>query len=62
MIGSLMYLLSGIDRFLMAVLGEPNLREVIAFPMNSSGKTAIMDSPSKATKEQLKELHLKIIK
>ena len=52
----------GIDRFLMAVLGEPNLREVIAFPMNSSGKTAIMDSPSKATKEQLKELHLKIIK
>jgi len=50
----------GIDRFLMAVLGEPSLREVIAFPMNSSGKTAIMDSPSTVSKQQLKELHLKI--
>ena len=52
----------GIDRFLMAALGEPSLRELIAFPMISSGKTAIMDAPSKATKEQLKELYLKIVK
>jgi aspartyl-tRNA synthetase len=52
----------GIDRFLMAVLGEPNLREVIAFPASSSGKTAVMDAPSEATPEQLKELKLQIRK
>lgn len=52
----------GIDRFLMAVLGEPSVRETIAFPATSGGKIAVMDAPSEATKEQLKELHLKIIK
>lgn len=52
----------GIDRFLFVALGEPNLREVMAFPAIASGKTAVMDSPSEITKEQLKELHLKIIK
>ena len=49
----------GIDRFLMAVLGEPSIREVMAFPAISSGQTAVVDAPSKATKEQLKELHVK---
>ena len=48
----------GFDRLLMAILGEPNLREVIAFPATSSGRTAVMDAPSPATDEQLKELHL----
>jgi len=52
----------GIDRFMMAVLGEPNLREVIAFPASSSGKTAVMEAPSEATPEQLKELKLQIRK
>lgn len=51
----------GIDRFLMVALGEPSLREVIAFPMLSSGITAVMDAPSKATEEQLKELRIKIV-
>ena len=50
----------GIDRFLMVVLGEPSLREVIAFPMNSGGQTAVMDAPSLATSEQLKELGIEI--
>jgi len=52
----------GIDRFLFIMLEEPSLREVSAFPMISSGKTAIMDAPSEITKEQLKELSLKIEK
>jgi len=52
----------GIDRFLFIILEEPSLREVSAFPMISSGKTAIMDAPSEITKEQLKELSIKIRK
>ncbi|MDP3727790.1 MAG: amino acid--tRNA ligase-related protein, partial [bacterium] len=49
----------GIDRFLMSALGEPSVREVIAFPASSGGKTAVMDAPSPADPKQLKELHLK---
>ena len=52
----------GIDRFLMAILGEPSLREVIAFPMTAGGTTAVMDAPSEALAEQLKELGLKVVK
>ena len=52
----------GIDRFLMIMMNEPNLREVMAFPMVASGKTAIMNAPSELSKEQLDELHLKVIK
>lgn len=51
----------GIDRLLMALLGEPNVREVMAFPTSSSGQTAVMDAPSEVTEEQLKELGIKII-
>ena len=50
----------GIDRFLMAALGEPSLREVIAFPMTSGGKTGVMDAPSKVDPKQLKELGIKL--
>lgn len=46
----------GIDRFLMAALGEPSIREVMAFPASSSGQIAVMDAPSEAAAEQLKEL------
>ncbi|MBM4402268.1 MAG: aspartate--tRNA ligase [Candidatus Cloacimonetes bacterium] len=49
----------GIDRFLYVCLGEQSLREVIAFPTTSGGKTAVMDAPSGAEKEQLKELGIK---
>jgi len=49
----------GLDRFLMTVLNETSIREVIAFPAVSSGKTAVMDAPSKPEPEQLKELHIK---
>lgn len=49
----------GIDRFLMAALGEPSVREVIAFPASASGTTSVMDAPSKASDEQLVELGLR---
>jgi len=51
---------SGIDRFLMAALGERSVREVIAFPASSGGKTAVMEAPSEATEEQLSELGIKL--
>ncbi len=49
----------GIDRLLMVILGEPNLREVMAFPMTAGGTTAVMDAPSEAEESQLKELGIK---
>ncbi|MCX6816868.1 MAG: OB-fold nucleic acid binding domain-containing protein [Candidatus Beckwithbacteria bacterium] len=52
----------GIDRFLMAVFGESSVREVMAFPAVASGQVSIMDAPSPATDEQLKELHVKVVK
>jgi len=48
----------GIDRFLMALLGEPSVREVIAYPASSGGKTAVVAAPSKAADSQLKELNI----
>ncbi len=52
----------GLDRFLMTILGEPSVREVMAFPTSSSGQTSVMDAPSEATDGQLKELSIKIDK
>lgn len=46
----------GIERFLMAALGEPSVREVMAFPTSASGKTAVMDAPSVVEDQQLIEL------
>jgi len=52
----------GIDRFLMVALGEPSLREVIAYPMTAGGQTAVMDAPGQATQDQLKELDILVRK
>ena len=52
----------GIDRFLMVALGEPSLREVMAFPMSSGGTTSVMEAPSQATEDQLKELSIRLLR
>ncbi len=50
----------GIDRLLMVLLNEKNLKEVTAFPLTSDGRDPMMESPSEITKEQLDELNLEI--
>ncbi|MBU2543869.1 hypothetical protein KJ618_00165, partial [Patescibacteria group bacterium] len=51
----------GIDRLLMAILGEPNVREVMAFPASASGTTSVMDAPSSASGYQLRELGIVVV-
>jgi aspartyl-tRNA synthetase len=48
----------GIDRIFMVLVGEDNIREVVAFPKNGSGVDLMMDSPSVVDSAQLKELGL----
>jgi aspartyl-tRNA synthetase len=50
----------GLDRLLFVLFGEPSIREVMAFPTTSGGKTSVMEAPSPATPEQLKELGIKV--
>lgn len=50
----------GFDRMAMIFAGENSIREVIAFPKTASAVSLMDDSPSTASEEQLKELHLKI--
>ena len=52
----------GLDRLVSVLQGEPNIREVIAFPKTGDARDLMMDSPSELDKKQLKELHLKIEK
>lgn len=52
----------GVDRFLMAALGEPSVREVMAFPTTASGQTSVLNAPSEAAKGQLKELQIQVAK
>ena len=52
----------GLDRLISVFVNENSIREVIAFPVDSSGHTSVMDAPSEVDEEQLKELRLKIIK
>ena len=49
----------GLDRILMLIKDEPNLREVQAFPPSASGQDLMMGSPAELTKQQLRELNLK---
>lgn len=52
----------GLDRLLMVLLGEPSVREMIAFPTSASGIAAVVNAPSAASEDQLKELGISVVK
>ncbi|MBU3956667.1 aspartate--tRNA ligase [Patescibacteria group bacterium] len=52
----------GLDRIIALFAGEESIREVMAFPVTSSGQASVMDAPSEVEEEQLEELKIKVVK
>lgn len=50
----------GVDRMLMLLRGEENIREVIAFPMSGSAQDLMCGAPNEVTEQQLREVHIKV--
>lgn len=50
----------GVDRMLMLLKGEENIREVIAFPMNSNAQDVLVGAPNEVSEQQLREVHIKL--
>ena len=50
----------GVDRMIMLLRGEENIREVIAFPMNSAAEDLMCGAPNDVTEHQLREVHIKV--
>jgi aspartyl-tRNA synthetase len=51
----------GVDRMVMQIANEPNIREVIAFPMTQNAQDLMMQAPSPVLEKQLRELHLRVV-
>ena len=51
----------GVDRMIMLIANEDNLREIIAFPKNKKARDVLMGAPSNVTEEQLRDVHIKLI-
>ena len=52
----------GIDRIVMLLANVENIREITSFPLNQNAQDLLMNAPSEATHQQLKELNIKIVK
>ena len=50
----------GVDRIVMLLAGEENLREIVLFPMNQRAEDLLMGAPSRATPKQLRETHIRL--
>jgi aspartyl-tRNA synthetase len=51
----------GIDRIVMLIAGEPNIREVVLFPMNQKAEDLMMSAPGEVSAKQLRELHIRLV-
>ncbi|HXL68877.1 MAG TPA: aspartate--tRNA ligase [Xanthobacteraceae bacterium] len=51
----------GLDRIVMLLAGEENLREVVLFPMNQQAEDLLMGAPSEVSPKQLRELHIRVV-
>jgi aspartyl-tRNA synthetase len=50
----------GLDRIVMLLADEENLREVVAFPMNNNAQDLLMEAPCEVTEQQLREVHIRL--